>query len=79
MIEPPVDPAEAPTNISSSSVIVASGPQSVVVGGARSPVVVMTATAWKTPVRTACLAGREVAGEQLEVTSRTEASAKNAR
>ena len=33
LIPPPVDPADAPENISSSSVTVASGPQSDVVGG----------------------------------------------
>ena len=65
MIEPPVEPAEGPTNMSSSSVIVASGPQTVE-SALPKPAVVMTDTAWKVPCADGGLAGLVVPGEQLE-------------
>ena len=46
MIDPVVEPDEAPTNISSSSVSVTSGP-SLVQSSVANPVVVITDTAWK--------------------------------
>ena len=46
LIDPHVDPAEAPTNMSSRIVVAASGPQRVKSSVAK-PVVVMIATPWK--------------------------------
>ena len=51
MIEPPVEPADGPTNISSSSVIVASAPHAVE-SAVPKPVVVID-TDWKAPSRNA--------------------------
>ena len=52
LIEPPVEPADGPTNISSSSVIVASAPHAVE-SAVPKPVVVITDTDWKAPCRNA--------------------------
>ncbi len=52
MTEPPVEPAEPPTNISATSVISASADQKLKSALAK-PVVVIIETAWKTDSRTA--------------------------
>jgi hypothetical protein len=52
LIEPPVDPAEPPTNISATIVSNASVVH-VLKSAVANPVVVRTDTAWNTPVRTA--------------------------
>ena len=51
MIDPVVEPDEAPTNISNSSVSVTSAP-SLVQSSVANPVVVITDTAWKVAART---------------------------